>query len=93
MDLEKSAIVETLQSIFEKSVIPLLQEYFYDDYEKIQLVLGDNGKSEDKYKFILGKALKAENIFKGKVDLDLPEKKYSINTEAFSDLESYKGIY
>ena len=31
--------INTLGSIFEKSIIPLLQEYFYEDYQKIQLVL------------------------------------------------------
>lgn len=30
-----------LQHIFENKVIPLLQEYFYEDYEKIQAVLND----------------------------------------------------
>ena len=39
--------IEKLASIFSKSVIPLLQEYFYEDYQKIQLVLGDNGKSDE----------------------------------------------
>ena len=34
--LADSPTIETLQSIFEKSVIPLLQEYFYEDYQKIQ---------------------------------------------------------
>lgn len=33
--------IEELQSVFENKVIPLLQEYFYEDYEKIQAVLND----------------------------------------------------
>ena len=37
--------VKKLAEIFKNSIIPLLQEYFYEDYEKIQLVLGDNAKS------------------------------------------------
>ena len=34
---------EDLVSVFKNSIIPLLIEYFYDDFEKIKLILGDNG--------------------------------------------------
>ena len=92
--LAQTPTLETLQSIFEKSVIPLLQEYFYDDYQKIQLVLGDNGKIDPSTKFILDEEVKIKDIFKGNPDdvMDLPEKKYTINAEAFGNLESYKQI-
>lgn len=92
--LAESPDIETLKSIFEKSVIPLLQEYFYEDYQKIQLVLGDNGKAEPMTKFIIDEEVKVKSIFKGNADdvVDLPEKKYSINKSAFDNLESYKQI-
>lgn len=92
--LAKAPTLETLQSIFEKSVIPLLQEYFYEDYQKIQLVLGDNGKTDDMLKFIVDEEVEAKNIFKGNADdvIDLPEKKYRINKDAFANIESYKQI-
>jgi 5-methylcytosine-specific restriction endonuclease McrBC GTP-binding regulatory subunit McrB len=32
--------IQKLNEIFRNKVIPLLQEYFYEDYEKIQLILG-----------------------------------------------------
>jgi len=41
---------EELCSVFYNQIIPLLQEYFYDDWRKIQLILGDNeqwGKPTD----------------------------------------------
>ncbi|WP_373072198.1 DUF4357 domain-containing protein [Sulfurimonas sp.] len=43
-----------LDNIFRNKIIPLLQEYFYDDWEKIQIVLGDHPdqKASDDDKFI-----------------------------------------
>lgn len=38
-----AATVQELMQIFEKKIIPLLQEYFFDDWSKIKLVLGNNG--------------------------------------------------
>ena len=92
--LEVSPNIETLASIFQKSVIPLLQEYFYEDYQKIQLVLGDNGKTNSAHKFILDEEVKVKSIFKGNPDevMDLPEKKYTINLRAFFNIDSYKEI-
>lgn len=86
--------IETLKSIFEKSIIPLLQEYFYEDYHKIQLVFGDNGKTDDNLKFIIDEESKVSNVFKGnEVDIDdIPEKKYKINPIALQNLESYRQI-
>ena len=83
--------LDTLAGIFEKNVIPLLQEYFYEDYEKIQLVLGDNIK-EDEYKFILDEKIENKDIFNGNPDIDLSEKGYSVQHSAFRKLQSYKMI-
>lgn len=33
---------EALREVFKKNIIPLLKEYFYNDYGKIRLVLGDD---------------------------------------------------
>lgn len=92
--LAKSPTIETLESIFEKSVIPLLQEYFYEDYQKIQFVLGDSGKSDSSIKFIIDEKVNIKDVFKGNVEdvIDFPEKKYVINKAAFKNIESYKQI-
>jgi 5-methylcytosine-specific restriction endonuclease McrBC GTP-binding regulatory subunit McrB len=91
--LSEEPTIEKLARIFKNSIIPLLQEYFYEDYSKIQLVLGDNAK-ENKYKFILDTDMKSKYIFKGNPDIDdLPEKKYSIQNSSFNEAESYKQIY
>ena len=41
--LTSSSKVQDLMNVFEKKIIPLLQEYFFNDWEKINLVLGNNG--------------------------------------------------
>ena len=91
--LKDEPTIDTLKTIFKKSLIPLLQEYFYEDYQKIQLVLGDNEKGDDSLKFIKDEKVVIRNVFKGRADdiIDI-EKKYIINDEAFDNLESYKQI-
>ncbi len=91
-DLKDNPTIEMLAKIFFRSIIPLLQEYFYEDYSKIQLVLGDNGKKDDKYKFILDSPVKIMEMFNGNPDLDLPDKKYTIQEKAFYQIESYLQI-
>lgn len=94
MGVKENPTIENLGAIFEKSVIPLLQEYFYEDYQKIQLVLGDNAKMEEDLKFIKDVKVVAKNIFAGNVEdvIDLPEKRYVINRDAFYNIGSYKMI-
>lgn len=91
--LKDEPTVEKLASIFKKSVIPLLQEYFYEDYSKIMLVLGDNGKANDEHKFILATETKANSIFKGDTsDIDIPDYSYQIQESAFNNIMSYIEI-
>jgi len=95
MPLKENPTIKVLASIFENKIIPLLQEYFYEDYRKIQLVLGDNGKENPKHKFIVDLPGGREKIFGGNIDLQefVPDVKYQINPDAFSTLASYIGIF
>ncbi|MBR5123694.1 MAG: AAA family ATPase, partial [Clostridia bacterium] len=52
--------LNTLRSIFKNRIIPLLQEYFYDDYEKISLVLGDQAVASDAERFVIKVRVPAE---------------------------------
>ncbi len=92
--LKDDPTIDRLASIFEKSVIPLLQEYFYEDYGKIQLVLGDNGKTGDnkQFQFIRDEKISITDVFAANPEVDIPENKYFIQEEAFRKIESYKLI-
>ncbi|WP_462422959.1 AAA family ATPase [Fusobacterium pseudoperiodonticum] len=91
LELKESNNIDKLENIFKKSVIPLLQEYFYEDYEKIRIVLGDNAKNEDE-QFISAVSI-PEDIFEGNIDdIDIPEKKYIINYDNFKNIMAYKNI-
>lgn len=67
--LMKVSTEAQLTAVFFDKIIPLLQEYFYGDYEKIQLVLGDG--------FVMGE--KPSVTFANNKTFDgLPEMIYSI---------------
>ena len=85
MSLKENPTLEELANIFRNKIIPLLQEYFYDDFEKIKLVLNDNG-------FIREEPFE-QDLFITNVE-DIEDKKiYKIDYKAFSVVENYKKIY
>ena len=93
--LRNDPSVKRLATIFKTSVVPLLQEYFYEDYSKIQLVLGDDGKRAKEMKqfqFIRDEEVKASDLFDNPPEMDLPERRYWIQDKAFYRIESYKMI-
>ena len=83
--------IERLADIFKNSIIPLLQEYFYDDYEKIRLVLGDNHKKDDQFQFIKKINITPKELFGESIRLESTAV-YSLNEDALGKIESYQGI-
>lgn len=94
--LKNSKKIETLANIFRNKVIPLLQEYFYEDYEKIRLVLADNqvSEKESEKQFITENKVDFFNLFGTNGDdiIDVA-KQYKINADAFENKEAYIKIY
>jgi 5-methylcytosine-specific restriction protein B len=57
MSLTNESTIHDLANIFKNKIIPLLQEYFFEDWEKIRKVLGDD-KAKTKIPFIAKEDLK-----------------------------------
>ena len=94
LPLKGGADISELASVFKNKILPLLQEYFYDDWEKIRLVLGDNQKNEDLQFVKVKKNMVAKELFGSKID-DVDDKVlYEINNqETFNNPQSYIKIY
>lgn len=83
--------ISKLKSIFQNKIIPLLQEYFYNDYALINVVLNENGmiledKKDDKY------LQKIKNLY----NVDNERNIYSIapfNNGIWDKIEIYQAIY
>ncbi|WP_195939695.1 AAA family ATPase [Romboutsia sp. 1001713B170131_170501_G6] len=91
MELVENPTLENLERILKKKIIPLLQEYFYDDYEKIGLILADNQVNDSRLHFIKEESIDSE-LFG--IDFDLDDRKvFKINDEAFKQPNSYIKIY
>ncbi len=92
MPLIKEPTIKVLSEIFENNIIPLLQEYFFDDYEKIRLILGDVNKENEEEQFIVARQNDFGELF-GNVDYDFEaEISYEVNQDAFDNIESYRSI-
>ena len=77
--------LKTLANVFKNKILPLLQEYFYDDWEKIRLVLGDSQFIKEKKS--------ANALFKSGTDYINDKILYEIDKEAFYDEQNYLKIY
>lgn len=90
--LRDNPTIEKLAEIFENAIVPLLQEYFYEDYEKIRLVLGDNTKGNKEEQFIIAVDNDYNELF-GSSDIGFDDSvTYEINRTAFDNIEAYRSI-
>jgi 5-methylcytosine-specific restriction protein B len=60
---DEEAAFKQLKIAFQKKILPLLQEYFFDDWNKIRLVLADNQKQDDSLQFVIEKTDDLDTLF------------------------------
>lgn len=92
MQLRKEPTLENLGKIFKNAIVPLLQEYFYGDYQKIRWVLGDYNKEPDE-QFVKAVAIDYKKTFGENVELFLDvDDTYEINDDAFYNINAYSKL-
>ncbi|HIW05968.1 MAG TPA: AAA family ATPase [Candidatus Ignatzschineria merdigallinarum] len=100
-DMDPKEQKEALAKIFQNKIIPLLQEYFFEDWERIQWVLNDHNKVPE-YQFIqLLDQIKNDDLaeldlaqlFKNVRDIQhISDRRYQINHKTFGQMEAYSKI-
>lgn len=95
MPLKEDASLNRLAVIFRNQILPLLQEYFFDDWERISWVLNDHqAASSGSQPFIQRpnreKSLSA--LFGNQVAEKLSDQRWELNEPAFAALTSYQNI-
>lgn len=94
MALKEDPRLETLADIFRKRILPLLEEYFFEDWHKIRLVLGDNQKPAEN-QFVRDEEQNLAELFGNDHGLDsyTTKRRYSVQESAFDNPAAYIGIY
>ena len=82
--LMKVASLDDLIQVFKTSFLPLLAEYFFEDWEKIDQVLSSNGFVEEQKN--------AHNTWLGKSD-EYAAKSFKVNTDKLNTIAPYQSIY
>lgn len=91
MGLGDSVSVAELSDVFKKHIVPLLEENFFADWEKIQWVLNDHRKALS-CRFVFQEGAQMALLFGD--DVRLPERveSWRWNPSAFEDMNAYVQI-
>jgi 5-methylcytosine-specific restriction protein B len=86
-----------LSQVFRSRILPLLEEYFFEDWQKIRLVLADNQKTESSRFIIDSQDHEADltRLFGSDHGMDAyaTKRRYDVQAAAFANPDSYIGIY
>ncbi|WP_341964193.1 AAA family ATPase [Pseudomonas sp. RC10] len=92
LPLKEDPTLERLASIFRDQVLPLLQEYFFEDWRRIQWVLNDHRKADHADRFVYQTKVSLSELFGEKVDVSDHNRPWRTNPEAFTRTSAYTGV-
>jgi 5-methylcytosine-specific restriction endonuclease McrBC GTP-binding regulatory subunit McrB len=92
MPLKKDPSIACLSKIFANQVLPLLQEYFFDDWQRIQWVLNDHRKLDPAFRFVQAQSMDLKSLFGDEVSVSQHRSGWTVNSKAFNQVKSYLGI-
>ncbi|MBX8519496.1 AAA family ATPase [Pseudomonas cichorii] len=91
LPLKSEPTLERLEDIFRQQILPLLQEYFFEDWQRIQWVLNDQRKAVEN-RFLLQPNQDLSVLFGDSVAINQSNERWELNVEAFGLVEAYLGI-
>ncbi|WLD59318.1 AAA family ATPase [Salinispirillum sp. LH 10-3-1] len=92
MPLFDSPSLQRLADIFSQNILPLLQEYFFEDWQRIRWILADQTKSVSFAFVVNDEQIDAQQLFPSVAQFK-PRECWRINTSAFMQVEAYQRIY
>lgn len=89
MSLKDQPTLQNLADIFKQRIIPQLQEYFFDDWSKINMVLNANGMLKPK---VVEKSALFPNVDTGSEGFFEDQKTWELVDSTFDSIESFTKI-
>lgn len=92
MPLQDDPSLERLAAIFRNAILPLLQEYFFEDWQRIHWVLNDHQKPKAQRFIVEDVSLDVGRLFGQLPELAQRQQRWELNPSAFDNVASYAGI-
>lgn len=91
MALRENPSIEVLADIFRLQIIPLLREYFFEDWQRISWVLNDQRKIIEN-RFLTQPKTDLLKLFGDEEGSKLLDERWQINEGVFNRIEAYLGV-